>query len=569
MAKKAPQHPHVDTATQYARDVVAGRVLACKWVRLACQRHLDDLARWDGVKGAPYFFGPAAADRVCRFVEMMPHVKGEWARKRELLSLSPWQAFIISAIYGWKRADGLRRFREAYAEIPRKNGKSCMVAPVGLYMFAADGEEGAEVYSGATTEKQAWEVYGPARLMALRADDFAPHYGVDIRAKNMNIMGSAAKFEPIIGDPGDGASPHCAIVDEYHEHDSPKLYDTMITGMGARSQPLMLAITTAGFNLGGPCYDMRLRVQKVLEGVQRDEELFGIIYTIDADDDWTSEEALRKANPNYGVSVRADYLRSQQMKAIQNPSKQNSFKTKHLNVWCNAKSAWMNMAAWAKAEDATVRLQQFAGERCWMAVDLAAKLDLNAVALLFRLDGGRYGLFAHFFLPEDALESAHNADIYRGWAEQGYITITPGGMVDMDAIEDAVRDMAREFSPEEVGYDPYQASQMVAHLTDDGIPMVEIGATVKNFSEPMKQLEALVVDGKLVHDGNPVLTWCMANVVCHTDAKDNVFPRKERHEYKIDGAVASIMAMARALTVPVEQQGGGLFDWTEVMEARA
>lgn len=552
MKKTRASYPHVEAATQYARDVVAGRIIACKWVRLACSRHLDDLARWDGDASAPYYFDPAAAERVINFVELMPHVKGEWARERSTLELQPWQKFIWCTVFGWKRrADNLRRFREVYAEIPRKNGKSTLVAPVGLYMFTADGEEGAEVYSGATTEKQAWEVYGPARLMSLRADGFASHYDVDIRAKNMNVLGRASKFEPIIGDPGDGASPHCAIVDEYHEHDSPGLFDTMITGMGARSQPLMVVITTAGFNLGGPCYDMRLRVAKVLDGVLTDDELFGVIYTIDDGDDWKSEEALRKANPNYDVSVRGDYLQSQLRKAIQNPSKQNAFKTKHLNVWCNAKAAWMNMASWEQQADPDLRLEDFAGERCWFSLDLASKLDLNAAAYLFKR-GERYYLFADFWLPEDALASANNADIYRGWAAEGWIVLTDGGMVDYDAIEERIKERAKLLCPIEMPYDPFQAAQLVIHLVEEGIPMVEFGATVKNFSEPMKQLEALVAAGKLHHNGNPVLTWCMSNVVCHTDAKDNVFPRKDRAEYKIDGAVAAIMAMGRALAAPVD-----------------
>jgi phage terminase large subunit-like protein len=550
---KASKHPHVDAGLQYARDVVAGGIPACKWVRLACQRQIDDLARWDGVEGSPYYFDRDAAERVCRFSEMMPHVKGEWARKRETMRLEPWQCFIVTTLFGWLRdGDGLRRFRESYTEIPRKNGKSSLVAPLGLYMFAADGEQGAEVYSGATTEKQAWEVYGPAQAMAKSAEGFVDFYGVDVRAKNMNIPGKLAKFEPLIGDPGDGASPHCAIVDEYHEHDSPRLYDTMITGMGARSQPLMVAITTAGFNLGGPCYDMRLRVQKVLEGVQRDEEIFGLIYTIDDGDDWKSDEALRKANPNYDVSVRGDFLRSQLQKALQNPSKQNAFKTKHLNVWCNAKSAWMNMTSWERQRDASLPMTAFAGEPCWVGIDLASKLDLNAVAYLFRR-GETYHLFADFFLPEGALESAHNADIYRGWAEAGHLTITPGAMVDYDAIEERILERAKHFQFTECPYDPFQAAQLVTHLSDAGLTMVEYGSTVRNMSEPMKQLEALVEAGKLFHDGNPVLTWCMSNVVCHTDAKDNVFPRKDRYEYKIDGAVAAIMAFGRAMAAPVEQ----------------
>ena len=388
---KEPTYPHVEAALQYARDVVAGRILACQWVILACKRQLDDLGRWDGVDGAPYFFDRAAAERVIKFEEMMPHVKGEWARKRMTLKLEPWQKFILSTLFGWKRAkDGLRRFREAYIEVPRKNGKSCFVAPIGLYMLAADGEEGAEVYSGATTEKQAWEVYGPAQIMAKRAEGFMEHYGVDVRAKNMNLIGSASRFEPLIGDPGDGASPHCAIVDEYHEHESPRLYDTMITGMGARRQPLIIVITTAGFNLGGPCYDMRLRAGKVLDRTLQDEELFAVVYTIDAEDDWKSPEALRKANPNFGVSVMEDYLLSQQSKAIQNPSKQNTFKTKHLNIWCNARAAAFNMTNWEKCAEPGLSRGRFAGKPCFMGLDLASKNDLNAVVYLFPEDGGTY-----------------------------------------------------------------------------------------------------------------------------------------------------------------------------------
>lgn len=553
---KEPTYPHVEAALQYARDVVAGRILACQWVILACKRQLDDLGRWDGVDGAPYFFDRAAAERVIKFEEMMPHVKGEWARKRMTLKLEPWQKFILSTLFGWKRAkDGLRRFREAYIEVPRKNGKSCFVAPVGLYMFVEDGEAGAEVYSGATTEKQAWEVFGPARIMAERAENFTEHYGVEVLAKNINIIGSASRFAPLIGNPGDGASPHCAIVDEYHEHDSPRLYDTMITGMGARRQPLIIVITTAGFNLGGPCYDMRLRAGKVLDRTLQDEELFAVVYTIDAEDDWKSPEALRKANPNFGVSVMEDYLLAQQLKAIQNPSKQNTFKTKHLNIWCNARAAAFNMTNWEKCADPGLSRGRFAGKPCFMGLDLASKGDLNAAVYLFPEDGGTYALFADFFLPEDALESTQNADIYRGWASEGWITLTPGGMVDYDTIEEHILEQAKRFEVRECPYDPYQAAQLVTHLADSSLTMVEFGATVKNFSDPFKTLIALVDAGKIRHDGNPVLTWCMSNTVCFTDAKDNIYPRKDRYEYKIDGAVAAIMALGRAQAVPEEGSG--------------
>ena len=260
-------------------------------------------------------------------------------------------------------------------------------------------------------------------------------------------------------------------------------------------------------------------------------------------------------NPNFGVSVMEDYLLAQQLKAIQNPSKQNTFKTKHLNVWCNAKAAAFNMTNWEKCAEPGLSRGRFAGNPCFMGLDLASKGDLNAVVYLFPEDGGTYALFADFFLPEDALESTQNADIYRGWASEGWITLTPGGMVDYDAIEEHILEQAKRFEVRECPYDPYQAAQLVTHLADSGLTMVEFGATVKNFSDPFKTLIALVDAGKIRHDGNPVLTWCMSNTVCFTDAKDNIYPRKDRYEYKIDGAVAAIMALGRAQAVPEEGSG--------------
>ena len=250
-----------------------------------------------------------------------------------------------------------------------------------------------------------------------------------------------------------------------------------------------------------------------------------------------------------------DYLLAQQLKAIQNPSKQNTFKTKHLNVWCNAKAAAFNMTNWEKCAEPGLSRGRFAGKPCFMGLDLASKGDLNAVVYLFPEDGGTYALFADFFLPEDARESTQTADIYRGWASEGWITLTPGGMVDYDTIEEHILEQAKRFEVRECPYDPYQAAQLVTHLADSGLTMVEFGATVKNFSDPFKTLIALVDAGKIRHDGNPVLTWCMSNTGCFTDAKDNIYPRKDRYEYKIDGAVAAIMALGRAQAVPEEGSG--------------
>ncbi len=548
--------PHTNEATKYARDVVKGKIPACLFVRQACQRQLDDLKKWPGKTG-PFYFDKAAAEKFINFVELMPHVKGEWARRKETLKYEPWQKFLWTTLFGWKRTkDDTRRFRELYGEIPRKNAKSTQVAPAGLYMLTEDGEGGAEVYCGATTEKQAWEVFGPARLMAQRAEGFSDFYAAEVNARNICMLAEGAKFEPLIGDPGDGSSPSCAIIDEYHEHKTDAMFNTMLTGMGARRQPLMLAITTAGFNLGGPCYAMRDRARKVLGGIIEDEELFAIIYTIDKDTDWTSKEALIMANPNYGVSVMEDFLLAQQRKAMQNPNKQNAFKTKHLNVWCNASTAWMNMLKWDAVADASLRIEDFAGEQAIVALDLASKIDIAAKVTVFtrEIDGeAHYYGFGKYYLPEETVQESGNEQ-YQGWAHEERLTLTPGNVIDFAYIEDDLKEDASRFEVVEVPYDPFQATQLSTRMLEEGFPMVEIRPIVLNFSEPMKELESLVLSGRFHHDGCPILTWMVSNVVAHTDTKDNIYPRKERPENKIDGVVALIMALGRALVPqPVEK----------------
>ena len=323
---------NVNAANKYARDIVAGKIPACAEVIQTCERHLNDLNK-EKNEDFLYRFDKEAAERVCNFIQLLPHTKGKWARERKLIELEPWQKFIFCCVFGWvKKSSGMRRFTEAYCEIPRKNGKSVIAAGIANYMLCADGEYGAEVYCGASTEKQAWEVFRPAKLMLEKTPALVKQAGIDIMAKNISIPKDGSRLEPLIGNPGDGSSPSCALIDEYHEHDAPDLYETMITGMGSREQPLAFIITTAGFNLGGPCYEKRRQAQQMLNGAMPNDELFGIIYTIDTDDDWQKPSTLIKANPNYGVSVGEEFLLKQQQDAIRYPSRTNGFLTKHLNV---------------------------------------------------------------------------------------------------------------------------------------------------------------------------------------------------------------------------------------------
>lgn len=536
------------------RGVLDGTIPACEWVRLACERHLRDLAA-AATPDWPYRFDEAKAERVCKFVELLPHIKGRWAAgtQAQRLVLELWQCFLVCSLFGWvSKATGKRRFRKARIYLPRKNGKSTTAAPIGLYMFAADGEAGAEVYSGATSEKQAWEVFGPARLMADRTQELLDKYGIEVNAKTLIRLGEMSKFEPIIGKPGDGASPHCSITDEYHEHATDEQLATMETGMGARDQPLSIVISTAGDNTAGPCRDDWLHCQKILQRIFDDDRTFALIYTIDADDDWTSEAALRKANPNFGVSVDSDFLLQQQRDAILNPRLQGRFKTKHLNLWVQARDAYINMQRWRECGDTGLLFDMFHRCRCWAGMDLASKVDLAAVELLFEHAGG-FARFGRYYLPEATVEAPENQH-YRAWRDLGLLTVTPGNIIDFGRIESDLIELRSQVELVGLGYDPHQATMLVTRLQDEGIPVIEYAPTVLNFSEPMKQVEALIRDRRLAHDGDPVMEWAMSNVVARVDVKDNVYPRKELPQNKIDPFVA--LCMAKGLYM----QGGGAPD---------
>ncbi|SDE21097.1 terminase large subunit [Desulfuromonas thiophila] len=553
MAKE--KHPHVNKANRHARDVVAGKVPACLYVVQACKRHLDDLKR-EKTAAFPYRWDAAAAQRVCGFAELMPHVKGKWAGGP--ITLEPWQCFALCVLFGWlKKGDGKRRFREIYWEIPRKNAKSSLGAVIGNYMFSADGEPGAEVYSGATSLDQAMEVFRPAWLMAKKLPGYRQRFGVELGGTDKNpgniySMATGSRFEAVIGKPGDGASVHCGIVDEYHEHQNDHMYDCFATGMGSREQPLLAVITTAGTNTASPCFHRRKQAIKVLSGEVVDDQLFALIYTVDADDDWTDFEVWKKANPNYGVSVFEDYLRRQHQTAIRDARKQNILKCKHLNIWSNAGEAFFNMVEFEKCADSTLDINDFFGEPAYVGLDLAAKKDLAALMILFR-KGPDYFLFSRYYLPEEETRGEDKAH-YAGWAHDGYIMTTPGNRIDYSHIEDDIKQLARDHDLSgadngggEVCNDPWNAQQLVSGLENEGIAVTEISQTVNMLSEPMKELDAIISAGNLHHDGNPVTYWCFANTMARKDKKDNVFPFKEGDENKIDGAVATINAMCRAM----------------------
>lgn len=563
--------PYAAIAEQYARDVTKGKILACQSIRLQCRRFLDEL-KLQRRREFPFRFDVDKAARACRFIERLPHSKGKWARSKEALRLEPWQIWISCCTFGWlRKRDGLRRFRVLFVIVPRKNGKSALSAGIGLYMLCADGEFGAEIYSGATNEKQAWEVFGPARLMAQRTPALCKKFGIDVLAKALVSVADNSKFETIIGDPGDGQSPSCSIHDEYHEHKDDGQVDTMQTGMGARDQPLQVLITTAGDNLAGPCYARIQEERKKLAGIGQvagpnasglgagpplDDETFFVEYTIDEGDDWKSEEALRKANPNFDVSVSGDFLRARQREAIATPRKAGVFKTKHLNLWVSAKAAYFDIEAWRRCRRdwipmraaEALQLERLRGRRCILALDLATKNDIAALEYLFPPIGDKataedpFIRIGRYFLPGAKVEEV---PAYQGWDALGLLDVTEGNVTDFAEIETAILEAGSLFQVEQVAFDPWQATQLAQRMMAEGVPMLEYRQTVQNLSTPMKELDALTRGGTIAHGGCPVMEWEMSNVVAKLDLKDNVYPNKPvgQHHLKIDNPVALICAV--------------------------
>jgi len=755
----------IKIANRYIDDVLNGVIPACQYVKQACQRQKDDLAN----PPAGYQFDQARAIRPCLFIELLPHIKGEW--RGQNIELVPAQIFVITTIFGWIDDNGYRRFKTAYIEWPRKNAKSTLSCGIALYCMLADGEGGPEIYSAATTRDQARIVFNDAAAMVRESKDLREAFDVQVGGKTINnnifSLKNGSVFKPLSRDQGgnlDGLNVHCGVIDELHAHKTRDVFDVIETATGARRQPLLWLITTAGFNRAGICYEQRAYTIKLLSKVHDDPEYFGIIYTIDGPskdivqsskaismiggicechnvrntqilkllleecvnlvtthgikktnrymqqnasiqtgeleqevyahlamnnsclieilkergkdysikesglketqkrekklltnglqsqevnirdcrvrenqntglaqtnlnqdilpskesalfvemirigklsalitaikrvllevycvedviqesafskialsllemhsvtcpvnkkvklssnnkfeistegDDWTQPEAWEKANPLWGVSVNPEDIARKARKAIETPSATNNFLTKHLNVWVNASTAWMNMQKWQSCGDTAMRIEDYKDWDCWLGLDLASKLDIAAKIYIFRRDDD-YRLFSTFWLPEETVMNSANSQ-YSGWVREGYLLETDGATIDYNAIQDSIIEDFKRFNVQECCFDPFQATQMSGNLIDEGLTMVEIRPTILNFSEPMKTLEELIINGNLKHDGNPAMEWMISNVVCKRDAKDNIYPNKEFPENKIDGPVAAIMALSRAI----------------------
>ncbi|WP_293006858.1 terminase TerL endonuclease subunit [Nitrosomonas sp.] len=555
---------YVDAALEYAQSVLDGKILACKWVKAACRRQLDDLDRYRSDESFPFRWDVAKAEHICRFIELLPHIKGKWAGER--ITLEPWQIFILTTIFGWiRKEDGYRRFRSVYIEVPRKNAKSTLTSGVSLYMLTADDEPGSEVYSSATTRDQAKIVFDTSKAMAIRELGFRQRYNVRVLEHSIYETINGGKYVPLSaeGSTLDGLNIHFASVDELHAHKTRHVYDVIETGTGARSQPIVWSITTAGDDTGGICYEQRTYVTNILNETLRmhgglgypvkgnsaqDETYFGIIYTIDDGDSWKDQSVWSKANPNLDVSVYRDDVARLADKATKLSSARNNFLTKRMNVWVTSAEAWMDMLKWESCCDSSLDIADFQGEQCWIGMDLAEKEDFAATVKVFWRDGNLYA-FPYLYLNDSTIEGSDNSQ-YIGWRNDGYIISNDGDVTDFDQIRDDFIESSKLYDLCEIPFDPAFSRYFATKLINDySLPLVEIRQNGLLFTSAVTELENLVLERKLVVAYNPAFNWMVGNVVVKTSKFSGLkHPIKDKESQKIDGPVALLIALSRAMT---------------------
>jgi len=565
--------PQLDTGRNYAAIALdyAKRAAAdkngkrhCKWVRLAAERHLRDLRQ----KASPFVFDEWHANDVCDFIEKLPHVEGQW--DTPTLRLEPAQIFILAVVFGWRRKEtGLRRFTMAYIEMARKGAKSTLTAGVSLYCTCCEDEPGPLTLIGASTGDQAQKVFNPARLMARKLPELQEAFSLEVWARSITCGLNGGKIHTINAKSStqDGHNPHLAVLDELHAHADRGLFDVIRSAFGARKQPLLWMITTAGFNMHGVCYEQRSFVAKVLERAVEADHYFGVIFTLDEDDDPYDERNWIKANPLYPVTPSPEYMQGRAIEAKASPGGETEFKTKNLNIWMGAAAAWLNVSSW-RACSGEVPLRAFKGLDCFLGADLSDKDDITSVVLAALDAQGRLLLKTWFWLPEAALERAsqterENVTLYRQWRDERKLWITPGDWIDHNKVERLIRRLKTALpGMKRCTFDQFAAAQAMAvrlneDLSDGDEPFaVVLPKNARNVTDPAKDLEARhkVGPSMLMHDGNPVMTWMAGNAVVTRAINGTILPKKPSTDSKakIDGIDAAVNAIAPIMESPVD-----------------
>jgi phage terminase large subunit-like protein len=491
------------------------------------------------------FYDKKAAARAARFFEhYLVHIKGKWAG--EAFKLEGWQKDdIISPLFGCKRADGSRQYRTCYIEIPRKNGKSSLCSGIALYLLYADSEPSAEVYSAAADTKQAAIVFNVAKGMVLASKSLMSRG--QVYRNSIFVPRTASAYQVLSADAytKHGLNAHGIIFDELHAQPSRDLWDVLATSTGARSQPLTVAITTAGFDRNSICWELHEYARKIKEGIIEDDSFLPVIYAAEEQDDWRDPAIWRKANPNLGVSISEDYLKRECAKAENVPAYENTFRRLHLNQWTQQESRWIPMAAWA-ASAGEVDVEALRGKVCYAGLDLSSTTDITALVLAFPI-GDDVKLLPFFWIPGDGIiERAKRDHVpYDLWVKQNLIYATPGNVIDYAFIVAKIAELRKQYSLKEIAFDRWGAAKIVQELTEMGVTVIPFGQGFASMSGPAKELLRLVLAGRLHHGNNPVLRWMADNAVVKTDPAGNIKPDKAKSTQRIDGIVATAMALDR------------------------
>lgn len=555
----------MSTVDAYAHTVLAGAVPAGKYHRLACARHVRDRAR-EGTDAFPFRLDAAKADRFFRFAAQLKHYKGEWAGQP--IDLQPHQQFRLGSVLGWVHVTtGLRRFRTSYHELPRKNGKSLEASVVMLYLSFFDGEAGAEGYCIACKRDQAKLVFTDCKQL-VRSSGLKSR--VMERVSNLHREDTASKLEPLGADydSTDGLNPSAVCVDELHAYKDRGLIDVMETATGARRQPHIFKITTAGddpVSVGGDEHDYAC---KLLEGVLVDESYFAFIAHADPGDDWTSEQTWVKANPNWNVSIKPDDMRSLATKAAGIPAAAATFKQKRLNLWINATAPCLSVDGWRRGQSVWTA-SDMRHEPCYVGVDLASKLDLMALVFVFPPTAGRasWRILPYIWTPAETLRDRAHRDRapYETWVDQGHLLTTPGSVLDHEVIRDTLALHRSDFDVEQIGFDPWHADTLIDRLVKvdgyDERQVLAVPQTYQGMSSAEAKFQAEVMAARVDAGGNPVVAWCVANVVSQSDGKDNLFFTKKKSRGRIDPVKAATTAMSLALRRPAAPPVGVSAEW--------
>jgi len=506
-------------------------------------------------------FDAASADRaVAFFRRFIRHTKGEWAGKP--FELLPWQEDeVIRPVFGRKNSDGTRQIRTAFVHVPRKNGKSELIAGVGLYMLLADGELGAEVYLCAADRDQAAIVFEMASAMIAANPDLrrrcVPYKNqilVESTRSKLKVLSSEAYTKH-------GYSPSAVIFDELHAQPDRELWDVMQTGQGARRQPLTIAMTTAGYDRNSICYEQYDYARKVRSGVIADPEFLPVLYGADDKDDWKDEGVWKKTNPSLGRTIQIEYLRKESRKAAEMPSYENTFRRLFLNQWTQQESRWIPIDKWDACQT-PLDPGQLLRRRCFGGLDMSSKIDLTSLVLVFPMDGDAFFVLPFFWIPRDRiLERARRDRVpYDAWEKQGLLRVTEGDVVDYRAVERDIVQMGTEYEIVDIAFDRWGATQITQNLTDAGVSMFPFGQGFFSMSEPTKETERLILGRKLMHHGHAILRWNVDNMVVRQDPAGNQKPDKGKAREKIDGTVAMIMAFDRALRHRGGEKNASVYD---------